>query len=83
MDLKKLMGGLSKSGALSGFAGGVAGGGLTSMIASKKGHKDGKSVLKVGALAAVGGLHGKLIKLIQRSRKCTIHQLSKARRNVI
>lgn len=56
MDLKKLMGGLSKSGALSGFAGGVAGGGLTSMIASKKGRKAGKSVLKVGALAAVGGL---------------------------
>jgi uncharacterized membrane protein YebE (DUF533 family) len=56
MDLKKMMGGLSNSGALSGFMGGVAGGGLTSMIASKKGRKVGKSALKVGALAAVGGL---------------------------
>lgn len=51
-----MMGGLSNSGALSGFMGGVAGGGLTSMIASKKGRKVGKSALKVGALAAVGGL---------------------------
>ena len=51
-----MMGGLSNSGALTGFMGGVAGGGLTSMIASKKGRKVGKSVLKVGALAAVGGL---------------------------
>nr|WP_136250206.1 tellurite resistance TerB family protein [Ningiella ruwaisensis] len=56
MDLSKLVGGLSKSGALSGFMGGVAGGGLTSMIASKKGRKVGKGALKVGALAAVGGL---------------------------
>lgn len=56
MDLSKLIGGLSKSGALSGFMGGVAGGGLTSMIASKKGRKLGGGVLKVGALAAVGGL---------------------------
>jgi uncharacterized membrane protein YebE (DUF533 family) len=56
MDLSKLVGGLSKSGALSGFMGGVAGGGVTSMLASKKGRKMGKGVLKVGALAAVGGL---------------------------
>jgi uncharacterized membrane protein YebE (DUF533 family) len=56
MDLKKMIGGLTSSGALSGFMGGVAGGGLTSMIASKKGRKVGGSVLKVGALAAVGGL---------------------------
>lgn len=56
MDLHKLVGGLSKSGALSGFLGGVAGGGLTSMVASKKTKKMGKSALKVGALAAVGGI---------------------------
>ena len=54
MDLKKMMGGLSSSGALSGFMGGVAGGGLTSMIASKKGRSVGKSALKIGGLAAVG-----------------------------
>lgn len=56
MDLKKMIGGLSNSGALSGFMGGVAGGGLASMLTSKKGRKVGKSALKVGALAAVGGL---------------------------
>ncbi len=60
MDLKKMMSGLSQSGALNGvlggFMGGVAGGGLTSMVTSKKGRKTGKTVLKVGALAAVGGL---------------------------
>lgn len=56
MDLKKLVGSLSNSGALSGFMGGVAGGGVTSMLTSKKGRKVGKSALKVGALAAVGGL---------------------------
>ncbi|WP_100655602.1 tellurite resistance TerB family protein [Alteromonas flava] len=55
-DLQKLVGGLSKSGAISGFLGGVAGGGLTSMVTSKKGRKAGKTALKVGALAAVGGL---------------------------
>ena len=56
MDLKNLVGSLSKSGALGGFMGGVAGGGLASMMTSKKGRKVGKSALKVGALAAVGGL---------------------------
>ncbi|MBT0587640.1 tellurite resistance TerB family protein [Alteromonas oceanisediminis] len=55
-DLQKLVGGLSKTGALSGFLGGVAGGGLTSMVASKKGRKVGGKVVKYGALAAVGGL---------------------------
>ncbi|MGB2426436.1 MAG: tellurite resistance TerB family protein [Alteromonas sp.] len=61
-DLQKLVGGLSKSGALSGFLGGVAGGGLTSMVASKKGRKTGKKALKYGALAAVGGLAWKAYK---------------------
>ncbi|MFC3121805.1 tellurite resistance TerB family protein [Agaribacter flavus] len=56
MDLQKLVGGLSKSGALSGFLGGVAGGGLTGMMSGKKSKKVGKSALKVGALAAVGGI---------------------------
>lgn len=56
MDVSKMLKGLSNSGALSGFMGGVAGGGLTSMLTSKKGKKMGKSALKVGALAAVGGL---------------------------
>ena len=55
-DLGKIVSGLTNSGALSGFAGGAAGGAVTSMLMSKKGKKVGKSALKLGALAAVGGL---------------------------
>ncbi len=69
MDLQKLLGGLSKSGALSGFMGGVAGGGLTSMVSSKKGRKTGKSAMKVGALAAVGGLAWKAYQQYSASQK--------------
>ena len=73
MDLSKLVGGLSKSGALSGFMGGVAGGGLTSMIASKKGRKVGKSALKVGALAAVGGIAWKAYKSYSANNSTQAH----------
>lgn len=55
-DLQKLVGSLNKSGALSGFLGGVAGGGLTSLLSGKKSKKVGKKAVKYGALAAVGGL---------------------------
>jgi len=55
-NLNGIISGLSKSGLLSGFAGGVAGGALTSAVTSKKGRKMGKSALKLGALAAVGGV---------------------------
>ncbi len=69
MDFKKVIGGLSKSGALSGFMGGVAGGGLTSMMTGKKGRKTGKSALKVGALAAVGGLAWKAYQQYSNNQK--------------
>ncbi len=55
-NLNSIISGLSKTGVLSGFAGGVAGGALTSAISSKKGRNVGKSALKLGALAAVGGV---------------------------
>jgi uncharacterized membrane protein YebE (DUF533 family) len=55
-NLNSVISNLSSSGFLSGLAGGVAGGALTSMVASKKGRKVGKSALKLGALAAVGGV---------------------------
>ena len=54
-DLQKLVGSLNKSGALSGFLGGVAGGGLTSLLSGKKSKKVGKKAVKYGELAAVGG----------------------------
>ena len=56
MDLNKVVSGLSSSGALSGFAGGLAGSALVDAISGKKGKKMAKGALKVGALAAVGGL---------------------------
>ena len=55
-DLNQIINGLTKSGLLSGLAGGLAGGTLAGALTSKKGRKMGKSVLKVGALAAVGGV---------------------------
>ena len=56
MDLNKIVQGLSSSGAVSGFAGGLAGSALVGAISGKKGKKMAKGALKVGALAAVGGL---------------------------
>ena len=55
-DLNRIINGLSKSGVLSGLAGGLAGGTLAGALTSKKGRKLGKSALKLGALAAVGGV---------------------------
>ena len=56
VDLNNVVQGLSKSGAVSGFAGGLAGTALAGALSGKKGKKMAKSALKVGALAAVGGL---------------------------
>lgn len=56
MDLQKLLQGLTSSGAVSGFAGGLAGSALVGAMSGKKGKKLAKGALKVGALAAVGGL---------------------------
>ncbi len=56
MDINRVMQGLASSGAVSGFAGGLAGSALVGAISGKKGKKMAKSALKVGALAAVGGL---------------------------
>lgn len=55
-NLDGIISGLSKSGLLSGFAGGMAGGALSGALMSKKGRKVGKTALKVGALAAIGGV---------------------------
>lgn len=55
-DLNKLIGSLSSSGAVSGFAGGLAGSALGGALTSKKGRKFAGSALKLGAVAAVGGL---------------------------
>lgn len=56
MDLNKIISALNSSGVTGGLAGGVAGGALTSALMGKKGGKTAKNVLKIGGLAAVGGL---------------------------
>jgi len=68
-DLEKVINGLSKSGLLSGLAGGLAGGTAASMLSGKSGKKAkkgakkaAKKALKVGALAAVGGIAWKAYK---------------------
>ena len=55
-DAKGLLDQLVKSGAAGGFAGGLAGGALANLLSGKKGRKLAGSALKVGGLAAVGGL---------------------------
>ncbi len=55
-DLNKLVNSLASSGAVSGFAGGLAGSTLAGALSSKKGRKMAGSALKLGAVAAVGGL---------------------------
>ncbi len=56
VDLNRVLKGLTQSGVASGLAGGLAGGALTGALASKKGRKTAATLLKVGGIAAVGGL---------------------------
>jgi uncharacterized membrane protein YebE (DUF533 family) len=69
MDLNKIVGALGNSGALGGLAGGVAGGAVTSALMSKKGRKHAKTLLKVGGIAAVGGLAWKAYQNYQQSSR--------------
>lgn len=55
-DIGNIIQGLTRSGALSGFAGGLAGSAVVGALSGKQGRKVAKSALTVGALAAVGGL---------------------------
>ena len=56
VDLNRVLKGLTQSGVASGLAGGLAGGALTGALTSKKGRKTAATLLKVGGIAAVGGL---------------------------
>ena len=71
MDLNKMVKGLVGSGVVSGLAGGVAGGALTGAFLSKKGRKHAGTLLKVGGLAAVGGLAWKAYRGYQASKTLT------------
>lgn len=62
-DFEKIVSGLSKSGVLTGAAGGVAGSVLTGVLMGNKSTKKmGKKALQVGAMAAIGGLAWKAYK---------------------
>ena len=56
MSADRILSRLLGSSAASGFAGGLAGGLASGMLTSKSGRKLGKKALKVGGIAAVGGL---------------------------
>jgi len=69
VDLNKLMSGLTQSGFASGLAGGMAGGALSGALMSKKGRKVAGNLLKVGGVAAIGGLAWSAYKNYQRSQQ--------------
>lgn len=73
-NFNSIISGLSKSGLLSGLAGGVAGGALSGAMTSKKGRKMGKSALKLGALAAVGGVAWKAYQTYSQKNAQQAHQ---------
>lgn len=56
MAIDSLLSGLKNSGVTSGLAGGMAGGLLAGALASKKGRKHLGTAVKVGGVAALGGL---------------------------
>tara|TARA_R110002110_G_scaffold205066_1_gene416641 strand:- start:34590 stop:35261 length:672 start_codon:yes stop_codon:yes gene_type:complete len=63
MDFNKVLSGLTSSGVLGGVAGGMLGGALV----SKKGRKHAGTLLKVGGVAALGGVAWKAYKGYQAS----------------
>ena len=70
-DLNKMISGLSKSGFMSGMAGGAVSGVITNLAMGKSGKKSkkmGKTALKAGALAAVGGLAWKAYQNYNQSK---------------
>ncbi len=56
VDFNKVLSGLTQSSVAAGLAGGLAGGALTGALTSKKGRKTAANLLKLGGVAAIGGL---------------------------
>jgi uncharacterized membrane protein YebE (DUF533 family) len=67
IDLNRIIGGLSQSGAAAGLAGGLAGGTVGGALATKKGRKTAKKAAQIGGLALVGGLAWKAYHDYRRS----------------
>ena len=72
LNLNKMIQGLVGSGVVSGLAGGVAGGAVSGALLSKKGRKRAGTLLKVGGLAAVGGLAWKAYRDYQQSKAVAV-----------
>lgn len=68
VDFNKIMSSLAQSGVASGFAGGLAGGALSSALTTKKGRKTAGKLLKIGGVAAVGGLAWKAYQNYQQEQ---------------
>jgi len=56
VDFNKVLSGLTQSSVAAGLAGGLAGGAVTGALTSKKGRKTAANLLKLGGVAAIGGL---------------------------
>ena len=56
VDFNKVLSGLTQSSVAAGLAGGLAGGALSGALTSKKGRKTAANLLKLGGVAAIGGL---------------------------
>lgn len=56
VDVNKMLAGLSQSGISAGLLGGLAGGAVTGALMSKKGRKTAGTLVKLGGVAAIGGL---------------------------
>ncbi|MEZ5558046.1 MAG: tellurite resistance TerB family protein [Pseudomonadales bacterium] len=77
-NVKRLLEGLERSGVIGGLAGGLAGGALVSAATSKRGRKLGRTALKVGALAAVGGVAWKAYQAYSDNRRADSPKTSAA-----
>lgn len=71
MDINKMLGSLNNSGISKGLLGGLAGGAVAGGLMSKKGRKMGKKALKIGGIAAVGGLAWKAYQNYQNNQQAT------------
>ena len=65
LELNRMLEGLSQSGITTGLAGGVAGGLATSALTTRRGRRVAKTMLRVGGIAAAGGLAFKAYRAYQ------------------
>ena len=66
VDFNKVLSGLTQSSVAAGLAGGLAGGALTGALTGKKSRKTAANLLKLGGVAAIGGLAWKAYRNYQQ-----------------